>query len=201
MKTFLHVGCGPLKLESTPFAGASGWSEVRMDLAPEVAPDIIGSMTNMREVADGRFDAVYSSHSIEHLYPHEVPTALGEFKRVLRADGFALITCPDLQSVCALVAAGGLTDPAYMSPAGPIAPLDILYGYRPALAKGEHFMAHRTGFTQASMTEELARAGFAGRASMRRGAPYFDLWFLASPTRLPEPEIRAQATVLFPPPA
>lgn len=172
-----------------------------MDLAPEVAPDIIGSMTNMREVADGRFDAVYSSHSIEHLYPHEVPTALSEFKRVLRADGFALITCPDLQSVCALVAAGGLTDPAYMSPAGPIAPLDILYGYRPALAKGEHFMAHRTGFTQASMTDELARAGFAGRASMCRGAPYFDLWFLASPTRPPEPEIRAQAAALFPAPA
>jgi len=36
---------------------------------------------------------------------------------------------------------------------------------------------------------------------MCRGAPYFDLWFLASPTRLPEPEIRAQAAALFPAPA
>ena len=41
-------------------------------------------------------DAVFSSHNIEHLYPHEVPLALKEFMRVLKPDGFVLMTCPDL---------------------------------------------------------------------------------------------------------
>jgi hypothetical protein len=51
--------------------------------------------------------------------------ALQEFLRVPKPEGFAVITCPDLQSVCALVAEDKLTDAAYDSPAGPIAPLDI----------------------------------------------------------------------------
>ncbi|MDO8705893.1 MAG: methyltransferase domain-containing protein [Sulfuricaulis sp.] len=61
-------------------------------------------MTDMSAVATGSVDAVYSSHNIEHLYPHEVPVALAEFRRVLRGDGLLVIACPDLQSVCALVA-------------------------------------------------------------------------------------------------
>jgi hypothetical protein len=49
--------------------------------------------------------------------------------------GFVVITCPDLQSVCALVAQDKLTEAAYTAPAGPIAPLDILYGHRPPMAR------------------------------------------------------------------
>ena len=91
-------------------------------------------MTDMSSVTDQSVQAVFSSHDIEHLYPHEVPLALAEYLRVLSDEGFAVITCPDLQSVCARVANDQLTEPAYVSPAGPIAPLDILYGHRPAMA-------------------------------------------------------------------
>lgn len=199
MKTFLHVGCGPLRLQDTPFARNPIWSEVRMDASPAVHPDILASMTAMDDIADGRFDALYSSHSIEHVYPHEVAGVLKSFKRVLRRDGFALITCPDLQSVCALVAGGNLTGSAYESPAGPIAPLDILYGYRPALARGDHFMAHKTGFTQATLGEELKQADFAVSVGMRREAPHFDLWFLAFVSAHTEADVRAVAGSLFPP--
>ena len=55
--------------------------------------------------------------------------ALAEFHRVLKLDGFVLLTCPDLQSVCALVANDQLTDTAYQSGMGPITPLDMLYGH------------------------------------------------------------------------
>jgi predicted SAM-dependent methyltransferase len=89
----------------------------------------------MSAVASGSVDAIFSSHNIEHVYPHEVPQALGEFLRVLSDDGFAVITCPDLQSVCALVAEDKLLEPAYTAPAGPITPLDILYGHRPPMAR------------------------------------------------------------------
>jgi hypothetical protein len=93
-------------------------------------------MVDMSAVTSDSVDGIFSSHKIEHLYPHEVPLALAEFKRVLSDDGFAVITCPDLKSVCALVAGDKLTEPAYTSPAGPIIPLDILYGHRPVMARG-----------------------------------------------------------------
>ena len=50
-----------------------------------------------------------SPHNIEHLYPHEVSLALAEFRRVLKPEGL-FDPCPDLQSVCNLVAEDKLTD-------------------------------------------------------------------------------------------
>jgi SAM-dependent methyltransferase len=136
MKTFLHVGCGPKRKDRTT-SGFAEWSELRFDIDESVQPDLVGTMTDMSSVSSDSVDAVFSSHNIEHLYPHEVPVALSEFLRVLKPDGFAVITCPDLQAVCALVAEDKLTEPAYTSPAGPIAPLDILYGHRPPMARGK----------------------------------------------------------------
>lgn len=96
----------------------------------------LDTMTDMSAVASESVDAIYSSHNIEHLYPHEVPLAFAEFLRVLKPDGFFVVTCPDLQSVCALIAEDKLTEAAYTSPAGPFTRLDILYGHRPAMAQG-----------------------------------------------------------------
>ena len=129
-------------------------------------------MTDMRSVADGAMGAIFSSHNIEHLYPHEVPQALAEFLRMLSGDGFAVITCPDLKSVCVLVAEVKLTEPAYTSPVGPIAQLDILHGHRAPMARGNLFMAHRCGFTEKVLRATLQAAGFRAvlpRARGRRG--------------------------------
>lgn len=109
-------------------------------------------MTDMSQVKDASVDALFSSHNIEHLYPHEVPVALAEFKRVLKPGGFVVITCPDLQAVCALVAEDKLTDAAYVSPAGPIAPIDILYGHRPAMANGNTYMGLYAGIPEISVS-------------------------------------------------
>jgi ubiquinone/menaquinone biosynthesis C-methylase UbiE len=154
-------------------------------------------MTDMSAVADASVDAIFSSHNIEHLYPHEVPQALAEFKRVLSPDGFVVITCPDLQSVCALVAEDKLTELAYTSPAGPITPLDILFGHRPPMARGNLYMAHRCGFTQKVITGTLQAAGFATVAAKRRGHPYYDLWALGTLSALPESELRELAQAHF----
>lgn len=191
MKRFLHVGCGPQRKPnvSKGFLG-DDWQEVRLDIDPGVRPDIVGSMTSMPAVADGSMDAVYSAHNIEHVYPHEVPTVLGEFLRVLGDDGFLVVTCPDLQSVCALVAEDHLTDTAYISPAGPIAPLDILYGHRGAMAAGNLFMAHRGGFTLKSLMQALQDAGFQ-TISARRRPDKLDLWALATKTPVGDVTINA----------
>jgi ubiquinone/menaquinone biosynthesis C-methylase UbiE len=199
MKQFLHVGCGPKhKDQTTRGFNSADWQELRLDIDESVSPDIVGTMTDMSAVADASVDAIFSSHNIEHLYPHEVPVALAEFKRVLNDDGFVVITCPDLQSVCALVAEDKLTEPAYTSPAGPIAPLDILYGHRPPMARGNLYMAHRCGFTQKVLVGTLQAAGFATVASVRRGHPCYDLYAVATKTALDETDLRALAVAHFP---
>jgi hypothetical protein len=200
MPTFLHVGCGrKRKNQTTAGFNTPEWQECRLDIDPSVEPDINGTMTDMSAVQAASVQAVFSSHNIEHLYPHEVPLALAEFHRVLADDGFAVITCPDLKSVCALIAEDRLVEPAYTSPAGPITPLDILYGHRPALARGNVYMAHRSGFTQKVLAGTLKAAGFGAVATMARPrAPYFDLWALASKSARPEAEVRALAATHFP---
>jgi hypothetical protein len=182
MKSFLHVGCGPKrKNQTTKGFNTDEWNEIRFDIDESVQPDLVGTMTDMGSVETGAVDALFSSHNIEHLYPHEVPVALKEFFRVVNADGFVVITCPDLVSVCKLVAEDKLTDAAYTSPAGPIAPIDILYGYRPSMAQGNLYMAHRCGFTKKTLTADLQAAGFSTIGAISRGvAPYFDLWAIAS---------------------
>lgn len=199
MPTFLHVGCGPKrKNQTTNGFNTEAWEELRLDIDKRVAPDIIGTMTDMSSLADASVDAIFSSHNIEHLYPHEVPVALKEFRRVLKPEGFLVVTCPDLMSVCALVALDRLTEPAYTSRAGPISPIDILYGHREAMAKGNLFMAHRCGFTQKVLVASLMAAGFSMVASSQRGHPIFDLWALASVRPMEEDALRRLAKAHFP---
>ena len=200
MKKFLHVGCGlKRKNRTTQGFNSCGWEEVRFDIDGAVAPDIVGTITDMSSVESESVDAIFSSHNIEHLYPHEVPNALEEFLRVLKPDGFLVATCPDLKSICALVAEDQLNEAAYNSPAGPIAPIDILYGYRPSLKKGNLYMAHRCGFTQKVLDETLRSSGFLTTASMVRGlAPFFDLWVVASKSQRDEKQIRELAAIHFP---
>jgi predicted SAM-dependent methyltransferase len=198
MLTLLHVGCGPKRKDRTTAGfNTPDWTEIRLDIDPAVQPDVTGTMTDMAAVSSASVDAVFSSHNIEHLYPHEVPVALAEFRRVLRDDGFAVITCPDLQSVAALVAQDQLTEPAYVSPAGPIAPLDILYGHRAAMARGNLYMAHRCGFTRKVLASSLQEAGFASVIALARPKS-FDLWALASKASLDEAALRALARQHFP---
>lgn len=196
-KSFLHVGCGPQRKASTTRGfNSDSWIELRLDINEDVQPDIVGTMTDMSRVTDSSVDAIFSSHNIEHLFPHEVPLALQEFMRVLKSDGFAVITCPDLKSVCALVAEDKLTEPAYQSAAGPIAPIDILYGHRPPIAMGNTYMAHRCGFTEKVLVGSLQAAGFATVISITR-AENFDIWAVASKSPRSADEMRALAAVHF----
>ena len=199
MKTFLHVGCGhKRKNQTTKGFNTDGWTELRLDIDASVAPDIIGTMTDMTAVASESVDGIFSSHNIEHLYPHEVSIALAEFLRVLKPDGFLVVTCPDLQEVCRLVAEDKLLEAAYTSPAGPIAPLDILYGHRPPMAAGNLYMSHRCGFTEKVLSGTLRAAGFTTVASRKRPHPYYDLYALASRGHMDQEDLRQLAGAHFP---
>ena len=184
MKKFLHVGSGHKRKEhTTPGFNTSNWSEIRLDIDPEVKPDIVGSLTDMSAVDDGSMQAVFSSHNIEHLYPHEVPLALAEFKRLLADDGFVVVTCPDLKSVAKLIAEDKLTDTAYVSGMGPITPLDIVYRHGASVARGNYYMAHRGGFTLKTLLAAFHRVGFGATGGIERPRS-FDLWVLATKTKI-----------------
>jgi SAM-dependent methyltransferase len=173
-KTVLNVGCGyPSRQGLHPAFQGGEWRELRLDINPSVNPDILCSMIDMHPVATDSIDAIWSSHNLEHLQRHEVPVALAEFLRVLRPGGQILMTMPDLQRIAELVANDGLEDEAYSSPAGPITPLDMIYGHTPSLARGNQHMAHKTGFTARTLRQHLMDAGFTGVALQREG---FALW-------------------------
>ncbi len=148
-KRLLNAGSGPSKELPEAFAG---YEHVRLDIAPEVEPDIVAPLTALGEI--GRFDVVLCSHALEHLYPHEAVAALKEFWRVLKMQGHVLIFVPDLEGINAneLV--------LYHDQTGPITGLDLIYGHRRHMLTQPH-MAHHNGFTKATLTEALLEAGFA----------------------------------------
>jgi predicted SAM-dependent methyltransferase len=178
-RSVLHTGCGPYapaKLHEV-FRGP-GWVETRLDIDQNVKPDIVCSAHDMSSlVATQAFDALWSSHHIEHLQAHEVPDAFAEFYRVLKVDGFALIRCPDLEAVAEMLLHHGIEAPAYQSPAGPITALDMLYGHGASIARGNVSMRHHTGFTADRLGRLLIDAGFCEVHTKR--AAQFDLWSVA----------------------
>ena len=109
-----------------------------------------------------------------------------------------ILTCPDLKSVCELVAQDRLTETVYESEAGPITALDILYGHRLLLQQGNLFMAHKCGFTEKSLSGTFEAAGFMNNATMCRGFPYFDLWAVAAKTKRSNEELREIVENHFP---
>ncbi len=147
MPSILHVGCG-----HQPLPAWLEGQETRLDVDPGCNPDIVATMTDLGEI--GPFDFVFSSHSLEHLAPHDVPVALSEFHRVLKPGGSAIIFVPDLEDV------KPTTEVLYVSPAGPVSGLDMFYGLHTAL-KESPYMAHRCGFVQSTLQDVLEQAGFA----------------------------------------
>jgi len=177
-KRVLNAGSGPPSARQLhPVFSRDSWAEIRLDIDPQVKPDLIGSVTDMVQlVPSATFDAVWSSHSLEHLRAHEVPQALSEFRRVLKPDGFALITSPDLETVASLILDRGLDAHVYTSPMGPITPHDMLFGHSDSIEGGKVFMAHNTGFTLSTLGRLLVDAGFATSLIKREK---LDLWALA----------------------
>lgn len=106
-------------------------------------------MTNMGEI--GPFDAVYCSHSLEHLYPHEVPEAIAEFYRVLKPGGKAVVLVPDLEGVPP-------TDDELPGTPG-VCGLHLFYGDAREIPT-RPYMAHHCGFVESTLRAAMEAAGF-----------------------------------------
>lgn len=168
-RVFINAGCGHEDSSWLP-AYFESWKELRVDIDASTNPDLITSVTDLSAVPDATVHAVWSSHSLEHLYAHEVPIALGEFRRVLNPDGFVCIIVPDLQAIGNLIATDRLAEIIYESPSGPVTAHDMIFGFGPALASGSIAMAHHCGFTPTPLIKSLTEAGFEEILLRRKGS-------------------------------
>ncbi|PID77720.1 MAG: hypothetical protein CSB24_00090 [Deltaproteobacteria bacterium] len=159
-KSVLNVGGGSKKIAIPDHY--NGWRHDLLDINPDAKPDILLDARKLTTLAPACYDAVYNSHNLEHFPAHEVPQILAGFFHILKPDGFAEIHVPDLQAVAEHWVKNNMdiSDVLYHSPAGPIKIREVFYGHEAAMAGGNSFMAHSTGFSQKSLGQELIRAGF-----------------------------------------
>ena len=155
LKTVLNVGSGGVPIHQQ----YAGWEVCTLDIDPAVNPDIVCDIRDMHPVMADCMDSVYSNHNLEHLFDYEVPLALSEFYRVIKPGGLVCIGVPNLQAVAAEVAKGNLYGVLYDSPAGPIAAIDCIFGYRKFTKDNPHQM-HKTGFTPGTLMSKMVDAGF-----------------------------------------
>ncbi len=187
-RVLVNAGCGPADAGKLP-GYFDGWREVRVDSDACVKPDILADLTDLSPIPDASADAVWAAHCVEHLYRHEVPLALAEFRRVLREDGFACVIVPDLQALGSYLSEDRLHEPVYRSAAGPVSAHDMVFGFGAAIAGGRTSMAHRCGFTPGMLQQCFRELPFAEVLLRRRGAQ-MELVALARASAAPDDDAR-----------
>lgn len=160
----LNVGGGS---KATPIpARYEGWEHVLLDIAPGPDVDIVADARELGTLPlelGGFFHTVYCAHNLEHYHAHEVPTVLAGMRSVLQHGiGEVHIIVPNIgQLIVEMVEHKiDLDDVLYMSPAGEIHPLDVLFGFGPEVKSGNPYYAHKTGFTARRLHRVLEEAGF-----------------------------------------
>jgi predicted SAM-dependent methyltransferase len=156
-RSVLIAGSGPDKMPEWE----KEFTVTYLDIEPRNNPDIVADMCQLPEDI-GPYDAVFCCHALEHLYPHQVPWALMEFRRVLKASGVVVVMVPDLEDVKP-------TEEVLAYPeAGAICGLHLFYGDARQIQEFPH-MAHHSGFVKETLKKALEIAGFHKCESQRLG--------------------------------
>jgi protein O-GlcNAc transferase len=166
-KLLVNLGSGAKGTAWLP-AMFADWRELRVDSEPKAAPDLLADITDLSAIETGSIDAVWSAHCLEHLYLHQVATAIAEMHRILADDGFLCLIVPDLQVLAEYIINDRLHEVIYQSAAGPVIAHDTIFGFGPYLAQGQYGMAHRCGFTPGLLVRELQKSPFAEIILRRR---------------------------------
>lgn len=156
MKILLHVGCGTSQRKDVYISDFQSldWNHIRLDIDHDVNPDIIDDIRRLEKIADNSVDGIFSSHNLEHLHDYDNLLALESFYRVLKPEGICVIAVPDFELACKLVSEGKGFDTLYESPAGPIKPVDMIYGFRPYTIRND-YQKHLFGFTVNELKNRL----------------------------------------------
>lgn len=150
---------------------------------------------NGNPLKDDSVDAILSLQHITQIFAHDVPYMLSEFRRVLKADGFLILSCDDLQAIGELLVEDRLLEPIIASEK--FTALDLLYGDRAKLSSGDPAAARRCGMTWKVLAGTLKAVGFHKMAGKRR-ASAFDMWVIASKGDVSDDNLRKLALKYFP---
>lgn len=161
-KRVLNVGGGQTKAQLDH--KYIGMSQFILDIDPRVNPEICCDALDMAtKIKRASFDAVFCAHNLEHYYHHHVPVVLSGMFYVLKSGGFVEIRVPDILAAIDRMKMldRDLEDALYVAPGGPIATIDVIYGWRQEIARSQQpWYAHKTAFTPKSLHKALATAGF-----------------------------------------
>lgn len=123
-----------------------------VDASPREGVDIVADASSI-PLPDECAVEVMALHLIEHLLPWDLPTALGEWFRLLRNGGKLIIEAPDIIKGCRNVVSGYTvpgTNPDRMG-------MWAVYG---DVTKRDPLMLHKYGYSFNTLAPLVAAAGF-----------------------------------------
>lgn len=129
---------------------------INVDVRDDSAADVVAEAWQVEMFPEGAADAVYSRHMLEHLDPQDARRTLSSWWRLLRPGGQLNVIVPDItfhaRQILGL-AKGPFADQFDHALAG-------FWGWRDESRGGNREDTHRWGYTEQSLSIELALAGF-----------------------------------------
>ena len=136
------------------------WHVVRLDSREEVKPDHLHSMADMATIGDQSIDNIWCPQVLQKLFSFEIAQALKEAHRVLKNGGTFYMSVPDGQIAGAYLANNRQTEALYTAAAGEVSSIDLLFGFQPAIQKGNTSLIHHSIFTLDSLIAIMRDSGF-----------------------------------------
>ncbi len=175
-KIVLQLGCRiPQANRLHQVFKGDNWFEIRLDKNPLAQPHILSDMNDLSLIPNESVDAVYTTHNLDSLKTTEIPALFEEIRRILKWGGQFVMAVPDMQTICNYVAHNQLLEPIYDSTAGPVAPIDMIYGFRPKLENGTANV-RQTGFTAKSLATYFREASYS---NIVVGRKWIEIWATA----------------------
>ena len=141
----------------------SAWQHVVLDIDGDTKPDVQCDAREMHGLEPNAYDAVFSSHMLEHFPAHEVGRVLTGCHHVLNPGGMVLAVVPDVAGVMRRMVAEGkdIDDECYLTADGlSISFHDIVYGWGRMIEQGNGYYAHKRGYSLKSFSTGFSAAGF-----------------------------------------
>jgi len=140
----LNLGCGISKQRGY----------LNVDIDPKCNPDKVANITELNFIEDESVELVETYHTVEHLWPDEVPKFFKEMNRIIKKGGKLIIECPDLEKCIELMKEGKLIGLRGVYGASPEDEVEI------GRMRSNIHSIHKTGFTKEIFKKYLEKNGF-----------------------------------------